>query len=107
MNWIYLVLAIGFEVIGTTAMKFSHGFTKLFPSILMGVFYVLSLGALNFALKKIDIGVAYAVWSGVGTSLIVIIGIFFFKEPVNTLKIVSVILVVLGVIGLNLSGTSH
>lgn len=107
MNWIYLILAIGFEVIGTTAMKFSNGFTKLLPSVLMGVFYVLSLGSLNFALKKIDIGVAYAIWSGVGTSLIVIIGIFFFKEPVNTLKIVSVILVVLGVIGLNLSGTSH
>ncbi|WP_279605584.1 DMT family transporter [Aetokthonos hydrillicola] len=59
--------------------------------------------ALTMALKKIDVSIAYAIWSGLGTSLIAVIGIFWFKEPVNVLKIMSISLVIIGVIGLNLS----
>ena len=101
--WIYLVIAIVFEVAGTTAMKFSEGFTKTVPSVLMFVFYILSLVALTYALKKIDMSMAYAVWAGVGTALITIVGIFLFKEPAGIVKILSIVLIIIGVVGLHLS----
>jgi small multidrug resistance pump len=101
--WIYLVIAIVFEVAGTTAMKFSEGFTKTVPSVVMFVFYILSLVALTYALKKIDMSMAYAVWAGVGTALITIVGIFLFKEPAGMVKILSIALIIIGVVGLHLS----
>jgi small multidrug resistance pump len=84
-------------------MKFSEGFTKTVPSVLMFVFYILSLVALTYALKKIDMSMAYAVWAGVGTALITVVGIFFFKEPVNLFKVISITLIIIGVVGLHLS----
>jgi small multidrug resistance pump len=107
MSWLYLVLAIVLEVSGTTSMKLSHGFTKMLPSVLMFLFYGLSLSALTLALKRIDVSMAYAVWSGLGTALIAVIGVVWLKEPLNTLKIVSLTLIIIGVIGLNLSGGVH
>ena len=104
MTWLYLALAILLEVSGTTCMKLSQGFTKLVPSILIFVFYTLSMGMLTLALKGIDVSVAYAVWSGVGTALIATIGVLWFKEPVTALKLISVGLIIIGVVGLNLSG---
>jgi len=103
-QWLYLIVAIVFEVAGTTFMKFSEGFTKTIPSVMMFVFYILSLVALTYALKKIDMGMAYAVWAGVGTALITLIGIVFFKEPSSMLKIVSIVFIIAGVVGLHLSG---
>ena len=105
MSWLYLILAIVLEVAGTTAMKISDGFTKTMPSIAMVVFYLLSLTALTFALKKIDMSVAYAIWAGVGVALITAIGVFYFKEPLTPIKAVSVILIIAGVIGLHLSSS--
>jgi len=102
--WLFLLGAIVLEVAGTTAMKFSEGFTKAIPSIAMFVFYILSLAALTFALKKIDMSMAYAIWAGVGTALITVIGIYFFKEPVSLAKVASIVLIILGVVGLHLSG---
>jgi small multidrug resistance pump len=107
MTWLYLALAILLEVSGTTCMKLSQGFTKLVPSILLFVFYTLSMGMLTLALKKIDVSVAYAVWSGVGTALIATIGVLWFKEPVTALKLISIGLIIIGVVGLNLSGGAH
>jgi small multidrug resistance pump len=107
MSWLYLVLAIVLEVSGTTSMKLSQGFTKMWPSVWMFFFYGLSLGALTLALKKIDVGVAYAVWSGLGTALIATVGVLWLKEPLNALKIVSLMLIIMGVIGVNLSGGVH
>ena len=104
MGWFYLILAIAFEVIGTTFMKLSDGFSKLGPSIAMFIFYILSLSALSFALKKFEVGTAYAIWSGLGTALITIIGIIIFKESLSPLKIISIILIIIGVVGLQLSG---
>jgi small multidrug resistance pump len=77
------------------------------PSVLMFLFYGLSLSALTLALKRIDVSMAYAVWSGLGTALIAVIGVLWLKEPLNTLKIVSLTLIIIGVIGLNLSGGVH
>jgi len=102
--WFYLILAIIFEVIGTTSMKLSDGFTKTLPSILMFIFYILSLTALTFALKKFDVSTAYAIWSGIGTALITVVGFYLFKESLTPMKIVSIGLIIIGVIGLHLSG---
>src|SRR5262245_19440227 len=107
MSWFYLALAILLEVSGTVSMKLSEGFTKVKPSIAMFVFYILSLSALNFALKRIDVGVAYAVWAGLGTALITAVGIFWFREAATTLKLVSIALIIIGVVGLNLGGAAH
>ena len=107
MKWILLVIAIVMEVTGTTCMKLSQGFTKLIPSTLMFIFYSLSFISLTFVLKKIDVSIAYAIWSGLGTSLIAIIGILWFREPATAIKIVSIGLIVIGIVGLNHSGSAH
>ena len=107
MIWLYLALAILLEVSGTTCMKLSEGFTRMVPSILLVVFYTLSFGMLTLALKKIDVSVAYAIWSGVGTALIASIGVLWFKEPATAMKLISLGLIIMGVVGLNLSGGAH
>jgi small multidrug resistance pump len=107
MAWLYLVAAIVTEVIGTTSMKFSEGFSKLTPSILVFVFYGLSLVALTLALKRIDVSVAYAVWSGLGTAMIAAIGLLIFKEPLTLVKMLSLLCIIAGVIGLNAVGGVH
>jgi small multidrug resistance pump len=104
MEWLFLALAIVFENSGTVFMKLSNGLTRLVPSILIWVCYIPSFLMLSLALRKIDVGIAYAIWSGVGTATIAIIGILFFQEPLNWVKVVSLGLIIMGVIGLNLSG---
>jgi small multidrug resistance pump len=104
MSWFYLFLAIILEVSGTISMKLSQGFTKVIPSILMFVLYILSITALALALKKIDMSVAYAVWSGLGTAIIATVGFLWFKEPVSALKLSAIGLIITGVIILNICG---
>ncbi len=105
--WVYLLVAIAFEVMGTTSMKLSEGFSKLVPSAAVVVFYLLSLGMLTLTLKKLDMSIAYAIWAGVGTALIAGIGVFYFKEPMTALKLGSISLIIAGVVGLNLTGGAH
>mgnify|MGYP000126633883 CR=1 FL=1 len=105
--WLYLATAILFEVAGTFSMRISEGFTKLVPSTLVFVFYTVSFIAMAFAIKRIDLGVSYAIWSATGTALIATIGIIYFNEPLTGLKILSLLLIILGVIGLNLGPTEH
>jgi small multidrug resistance pump len=104
MSWVYLVLAILFEVGGTTSMKLSENFTRWIPSVAIFVLYGLSLVGMTLALKRIEMGIVYAVWSGVGTALIAIIGVMYFNEEMGFIKIVSLVLIVAGVVGLNLTG---
>lgn len=106
-HWCFLAGAIALEVAGTISIKLSDGFTKLLPSVLLFVFYTASFVALTFALKKIEVGVAYAVWSGVGTALIAAIGVLYFREAATVLKFSSILLIVVGVVGLNLSGAKQ
>lgn len=103
--WLYLLMAIGFEVAGTSSMKLSEGLSRLLPSILVFVFYILSVASLTFALRRLDISVAYATWSGLGTVLISIIGVLCFEEPVVSTKVACVAMIVLGVAGLHLCGS--
>ncbi len=88
-------------------MKLSQGFTKLWPSLSIFICYGLSFTALTFCLKTMDVSVAYAVWSGLGTMIIAVIGVAYFGEPITLLKAVSLMLIVLGLIGLNVSFPGH
>lgn len=103
MQWLYLALAIILEVMGTTSMKLSEGFSKIVPSIAMMLLYIASLAALTMALKKIEMSIAYAIWAGIGTALIALIGVILFKEELNLLKVLSIGLIIAGVVGLHLS----
>lgn len=106
MHWILLALAIVLEIGGTTCLKLSEGLTKLAPSILIFVFYSLSFAAAAFAMKRLDLSFVYAVWAGLGVMIISIVGMTYFKESVSALKIASIVLIALGVIGLNLGRTA-
>ena len=82
-------------------MKLSRGFTELTPSILIFAFYGCAFALNTVAIKTIELSVAYAIWSGIGTALTAAIGIFYFKEPATTVKMISLGLIVIGVIGLH------
>ena len=103
MHWILLTLAILLEVAGTTNMKLADGFSRPLPSVLIFVFYGLSFTAFTFALKKLDLSLSYAIWAGAGTVLIAAVGVIWFKEPVTALKVGSIIIIVIGIVGLNMS----
>ncbi len=103
MMWLWLFAAIICEVIGTTSLKLSDGFSKLIPSLSTAFFYGLSFFSLSITLKSMDIGIAYSIWSGLGTAIVAIIGVFLFGEAYCTLKIISILLIIVGVVGLNLS----
>ncbi|MEH2277799.1 MAG: multidrug efflux SMR transporter [Nostoc sp.] len=102
-SWIYLIAAILFEVSGTTCMKLSQGFTRILPSVLIFVFYGLCFTSFTFALKRLEVSVAYSVWAGLGTILIAIIGIIWFRESATFIKLMSIALIIIGVIGINAS----
>ena len=103
MAWLLLAATILFEVAGITLLKLSRGFSELAPS--MGAFacYGLALAGLNLTLKHIELSIAYAIWSGVGTALVAIVGIVWFREPATALKALSIALIVVGVVGLQLA----
>lgn len=104
--WIYILLAIFLEVVATSCMKLSEGFSKILPSILMFVCYGICFTILTLALKKIELGVVYAVWSGLGTVLITAIGIFWLNESASPGKIGAILLIIVGVVILKLNPES-
>ena len=101
--WLLLFFAIAMEVSGTICMKLSQGFSQLWPSILVFVFYAFSFTASTFALKTIDVSVAYAVWMALGTAIIAVIGMVWFHEPLSPLKVIALLTIITGVVLLNLS----
>ncbi|MBD2497455.1 multidrug efflux SMR transporter [Nostoc sp. FACHB-280] len=100
-SWLYLITAILFEVAGTTSMKLSEGFTRTIPSVLIFVCYGVCFSFLTLALKKIEVSVAYSVWSGLGTTVIATIGVIWFRESMSWVKFISIALIIIGVIGVN------
>jgi small multidrug resistance pump len=100
LYWACLVGAILLEIAGTTSMKLSRGFTQPLPSFLLFAFYALSFTLMTIAVKRIDMSVSYAIWSGVGTALIALIGVGWFHETLSAVQIASIILIIGGVIGL-------
>jgi quaternary ammonium compound-resistance protein SugE len=106
MAWLTVVVAGIFETCFAVLLKKSDGLTRLWPTIGFAVCALISFGLLTMALKKLEVGSAYAVWTGIGATGTVIVGILALGESVSTLKIVSVALILLGVIGLNLVGVN-
>ena len=102
MKWLFLITAILAEVIATSALKAAEGFTKLVPSIIVIAGYSISFFFLSLTLKSIPIGIAYAIWSGAGITLISIIGFFVYKQSLDLPAIIGVSFIVLGVIIINL-----
>jgi multidrug transporter EmrE-like cation transporter len=102
-SMLLLFIAIAGEVIGTASLKASQGFTKLIPSILVIIGYGFSFFLFSHSLKGIPLGVAYAIWSGVGTAAIVIIGYYWFGESLSIIQIAAIILIIIASIILNIS----
>lgn len=96
--------AILAEVLGTTCMKYSQGFTRLWPSLGTATGYLLAFWLLALTLRTMSVGTAYAVWSGVGTALIALIGMAFLGEAASPSRLAGIALVVVGVVVLNLHG---
>lgn len=103
MTLLFLILAIVFEVAWAICLKASDGFAKLPYAVATIITYALSLVFLMLAVRKLEVGATYAIWAGSGAALIAILGVILFKEPVGTLKVISLILVIAGVVGLNLT----
>lgn len=99
--YLYLAAAIVFEVIGTSSLKESEGFTRLVPSLVTAAAYAASFTLLAFTLKTIPVGLAYAIWSGVGIVLIAAIGWFRFNQTLDTPALVGLSLIVAGVVVIN------
>ncbi|GAB3524871.1 DMT family transporter [Arthrobacter monumenti] len=101
MPYVFLALAIVFEVAGTSLLKLSDGFTRLWPSVGVAVGYGLAFWMLSLTLRTVPVGVAYAIWAGLGTALIAVIGAFFFGEQLGMVKVIGIALIVAGVVALN------
>ena len=100
MAWVYLIIAGLFETVWAVGMKYSEGFTKLYPSLLVAAAMFLSVWLLGLAMRSLPLGTAYAVWTGAGTLGAVIYGIFFFGESADVLRLVFVAMILGGLIGL-------
>jgi len=103
MAWVILIISGMLEAGWALSLKASEGFSRLWPSVTFVVLLTLSMGGLAIALRTLPVGVAYAVWTGVGASLTAIVAVALFDEPMSVLKIVSLVLIVAGIVGLNLS----
>lgn len=102
MQWFYLILAGFFEVGWAVGLKFSDGFTKIIPSIFTVFTMAASLYFLSLSLKTLPLSSSYAIWTGIGTIGTVILGIIIFKEPISVVRIICVLFIVAGIIGLKL-----
>lgn len=102
MKWIMLLLAGASEITWAMSMKMSEGFSKVVPTIITVVFYILSAVFLSAALKKLPLGTAYALWTGMGIVGTTLCGVFMFKEVLSPAQIVCIIMIVIGIAGLKL-----
>ncbi|MDX3239438.1 multidrug efflux SMR transporter [Streptomyces sp. ME03-5709C] len=105
MAYVLLGGAILAEVLGTTSMKYSDGFTKLWPSLGTAAGYLIAFTLLAQTLKSMSVGTAYAIWAGVGTAAIAAIGMVFLGEAASAVKLTGILLVIAGVVVLNLGGS--
>jgi small multidrug resistance pump len=104
MGWLYLAIAIATEVAGTVALKYVDGFSRFWPSAIVVVGYGLSFVFLALTLKGLSLGLTYAIWAGIGTAAIAVIGMTALGEPVTAVRLGSIVLIIAGVVGLNLAG---
>ena len=103
MSWFYLILAGLLEIAWASTLKQTAGFTRLGPSVITAVLYMVSLYFLSLGLRELPASSGYAVWVGIGAVGTALVGIFFLGEPRSALRMISIALIVLGVIGLRLA----
>ena len=106
MAWLLIVIAGLFETGFAVLLKQSHGLTRLWPTVGFAACALISFGLLNLALRHLDVGPAYAAWTGLGATGTAVVGMVALGESVSVLKLVSIALVIAGIIGLNLSGAT-
>ncbi len=101
MGYLFLALAIIFEVIGSSFIKASNGFTKWLPSTIVVVTYVVAFYCLSLSLKTLALSIAYAIWAGVGIVLTVLVSVFIFKQPIDLPALVGILFIIIGVLIIN------
>ncbi len=106
MAWVALVAAGLFETAFAVLLKLSHGLSRLWPTVGFAASALISLGLLTIALRELDVGPAYAVWTGIGAAGAATVGMVWLGDSVSAAKLVSICLVLAGVVGLNLSGVT-
>jgi small multidrug resistance pump len=105
--WTYLIVGIVLEVIGTTSLKLSNGFSDSTWSTICIACFIGALYVLSVSVKTLDVSVVYAIWSGVGITLISVVGIFFFQEQITVYKMFFISLIAIGVVGLQVTSSAH
>ncbi len=107
MTALWLILAILSEVGWAVAMKCSSGFSRLVPSVITVIMYGLSVVFLALAAKRMEVGTAYAIWAGCGVTLTAVAGMIWLGEPMTALKLASIVLIGVGIFGLQIAGGGH
>ncbi len=103
MSWLILVLAGLFEVVWAVGLKYTEGFTRLWPSVITAVGMAISVWLLAVAMKSLPLGTAYAIWVGIGTVGAFVAGVVLFQESLTPMRLVSVLLIIAGLVGLKLA----
>ncbi len=106
MAWIMLLLAGLAEVVWAVGMKYSEGFTRVWPSVITVIFMIISVVLLAFAMRTLPLGTAYAIWTGIGAIGAFVVGILWFNEPATAARIGCALLILTGLIGLKLTSTT-
>jgi small multidrug resistance pump len=107
MHWLFLSIAIAAEIAGTLFLKASDGLSKLWPSLGVLVGYATAFTLMAMSLKKLDVGITYAIWSGVGIIGAAVGGMVFFNQSLTKMSVAGMAIIIIGVVVMNLSGTSH
>ncbi|MGW9529902.1 DMT family transporter [Paenibacillus terrae] len=107
MAYLFLVISIVGELVGTSMLKASEGFTRLYPTLLTIVAFGISFFFISLTLKTLPLNMTYAIWSGVGAVATALISVLIWKEKINTGSIIGIALIVIGVVVLNLFGAGH
>ena len=106
MNWLYLAVAIGLEIIGTAALKAADGFTRPLPTIVLTICYIGTYYCLSVAFRTIPIGIAYAIWSGFGIVVISLVGLVIYRQKLDAAGLVGIALIIAGTLVINLLSTA-
>jgi quaternary ammonium compound-resistance protein SugE len=104
MTWVILFIAGVFEVAWAVGLKYTDGFTRLWPTVATAVALLASMSLLGIALRTLPLGTAYAVWTGIGSVGTAILGIMLFREPATAMRLACIALIVLGIVGLKIAG---
>ncbi|MBL8529984.1 MAG: quaternary ammonium compound efflux SMR transporter SugE [Burkholderiales bacterium] len=107
MSWVYLFLAGMLEIVWAIGLKYTEGFTRLWPSVITIAVAWLSFYLLALAVKTIPVGTGYAIWTGIGAAGVAILGMILFGEPATIARFLFLALIIVGIVGLKLSAGAH